>query len=1066
MEASMLQLTSTQRDIYLEGKFFGGVVNNIGGYQTYSCALDVPRFVRARELLLQGNDAYRLRFDELTGGCEPVVEGGLPPALRLLDFSGQDAAGTAALAWIRQQFALPFTDLAEGVFEDALIKVSAHEYLYYAKAHHLIMDGWGFALQMQRCLELYEQLASGGPGNAQGPSFVAYMREQAAYPASPQYAASRDYWLAQFDSLPGNVLTRKDQSTTSAGATSHRVSTAIDAGLFCALNDVAKAAGANIVAVFQATLYIYFSRAYGCDDLVIGSPVHNRRSAVEKDIIGSLVNVNAHRLASHRDVRFSALVHDIAQLQKKNHRHSRFPIGDLVRALRDRLQSAATQLNQVSFNYQKLDFQLAVEGSAVETHYLPHGQEPVPLTFVVCEYGASQDVAFHLDFRTDFFDSGEAAAILDRIHGLLRQLAVAADLEIHRYRLPTDAEWHRLLVEWNDTAAPRRDDACLHTFFEEQAQRTPDHVAVVCGQESLTYRELDARANHVARKLAALGAGPDRFVGVCHGRTPNLLVAILGVLKAGAAYVPVDPAYPAARIRYILDDARVTTVLADSHGADALPDGVRTVVDIGALLASGNDDDHSGPNVATPRSESTAANLAYVIYTSGSTGNPKGVLIEHRNAAAFVQWALQAFDHDDLAAVLAATSVCFDLSIFEMFVPLAMGGRIVLADSVLALRNGNPGEVTLINTVPSAIRSLLEAKAIPRSVRCINLAGELLRQDLVDALYALPGIKVHDLYGPSEDTTYSTWCLRPQRGRETIGRPIANTQVYVLDEQGNPLPPGLAGELHIGGAGLARGYLNHPALTAEKFVHNRHADSRLYRTGDLVRFVGEGELQYLGRKDNQVKVRGYRIELGEIEARILQHPAVTDCAVIAREDDIVDGGKVIVAYLVADASDAAASVQEPPLTLSVIRLLSESLPAYMVPSQFVTLPALPLSPNGKVDRKALPAPGRDAGRQAASIAPRNAAEHRLRECWQAVLRLEGIGVRDDFFALGGDSLLLMRLAAAIEGEFDVQLDLSVLFANTTVEAQARLLEREHSLARMLEAVSAVDDERCSSHLTL
>lgn len=1060
----MLQLTRTQRDIYLEGKHFGGAVNNIGGCQKYFCDLDIERFVLARQLLLEGNDTYRLRFREVTGGCEPQLVDHVPGPLLFYDYSASSDARTAATEWIQHRFRTAFEDLSETVFEDALIKVAEREYWYFARAHHLIMDGWGFALQMQRCLELYARLAKGDVARMTGPSFAQYMGEQAGYVDSSSYALSREYWLAQYETVPRAFLTPRSAAIAERAAKNSRVSTTIDPALFHSLNELARRSGTNIVSVFQSALYVYFSRAYGCEDLVICSPVHNRRTAQEKAIIGSLVNMNATRLAVRGDPCFSELLRDVAQLQRRNYRHSRFPMGDLVRGLRERHPSWTSQLHQLAFNFQKLDFELGVDGHAVETEYFTHDREQVPLTFVVCDYGATQDVALHLDYRTDYFDRAEATAIVERMQCLLSQVAQGKDRAISRYQLPTDEELDRLLGDWSGSQAPLRSGVRLHQLFEEQAARTPEAVAVVCGNQSLTYLELDARADLVARWLSALGAGSDKFVGVCHSRTPNMLAAILGILKFGAAYVPIDPAYPFSRIEYILNDAQVGVVLTDSSGRHALPSGSHRVIDMDALLNG-----ELGPlpsyNAQAQPAQSDA-NLAYVIYTSGSTGRPKGVLIEHRNAAAFVQWAMDTFSSDDLAAVLAATSICFDLSVFEMFVPLATGGRVVLVDNVLALRKGNIADVTLINTVPSAIRSLLEAEAIPRSVQCINLAGELLRQDLVDALYELPGIRVNDLYGPSEDTTYSTWCRRIKHGHETIGRPISNTQVYVLDDHGGLLPPGTVGELHIAGAGLARGYLNQPALTDEKFVLNPNIGKRVYRTGDLVRFDADGNLRYCGRKDSQVKVRGYRVELGEIEAHLIQHPSVSDCAVIAREDAGSTSNLVIVGYLAIDGAVSGDDAAERALTESVIAHLSQTLPAYMIPSMFVHLSKLPLTPNGKVDRKALPAPGQNAFHFPSLIEPRNDVERRLCQLWAVLLNVDGIGVRDSFFVCGGDSLLLMRLATAIEAEFRLALDLSELFASLTIEAQAVLIEQKRALVRILEAVRATADESCSNQIVL
>ncbi|WP_185754363.1 non-ribosomal peptide synthetase [Luteibacter sp. 9135] len=1064
MHASMLQLTPTQRDIYLEGKHFGGAVNNIGGCQKYFCALDTARFARARQLVLDGNDAYRLRFREVTGGCEPLLTDRLPGPLPIHDHSGRSDAREVAREWILDRFRTPFDDLSGDVFEDALIKVAEGEYWYFAKAHHLIMDGWGFALQMQRCIEFYAQLSQGSTQRVAAPSFVDYMGAQAAYHGSASYAQSRDYWLAQYDTIPRPLFASKPAAGNRPPARSSRTSTTIAPALFHALDELARRAGTPIVSLFQTALYVYFSRAYGCDDLVICSPVHNRRTAAEKSIIGALVNVNATRFTVPGNPHFSELLRDVAQWQRRNYRHGRFPMGDLVRALRERHPSWEGQLHQVAFNYQKLDFELGVDGHAVQTEYLTHDRERTPLTFVVCDYGEAQDIALHLDYRTDYFDAAESTAILDRLHGLLGQLAWEDDRPIGTYRLPTVAEADKLLGDWSGSTSPLRRGVRLHQLFEEQVARTPDAIAVACGDQVVTYEALDAQASRVARRLGALGVGPERFVGVCHSRTPQMLAAILGILKSGAAYVPLDPAYPAARIQYILGDAGVEAVLADGPGRLALPAGTPNIIGMEELLGEQPDTpqafrvpDHVAPS---------DANLAYVIYTSGSTGNPKGVLIEHRQAAAFVQWALETFSRDDLAAVLAATSVCFDLSVFEMFVPLAMGGRVVLVDNVLALRGSGIADVTLVNTVPSAVRSLLEALAIPRSVRCINLAGELLRQDLVDALYELPGVVVNDLYGPSEDTTYSTWCRRERHGHETIGRPIANTQVYVLDHLGGLLPPGLPGELHIAGAGLARGYLNQPALTDEKFIVHPLIGKRLYRTGDLVRFDTSGNLQYSGRIDNQVKVRGFRVELGEIEAQINRHPGIGDCAVVARDDAGPEAGLTMVGYLVAKDGEPASDTGARLLSDDVIAHLSAALPAYMVPSTFVVLPELPLTANGKFDRKALPAPGSIPRHAHSVIEPRSDVERRLQRLWATLLPTDNPGIQHSFFACGGDSLLLMRLATAIEREFAVALDLSELFACPTIEMQATLVDQKTALGRILGAVRSTEDESRSNQITL
>ncbi|HEX8695774.1 MAG TPA: amino acid adenylation domain-containing protein, partial [Longimicrobium sp.] len=537
----------------------------------------------------------------------------------------------------------------------------------------------------------------------------------------------------------------------------------------------------------------------------------------------------------------------------------------------------------------------------------------------------------------------------------------------------------------------------------EQAERTPDAVAVVSGEESLTYRALDERANRLARHLVGLGVGPEARVGVCQARGPEMIVSLLAVLKAGGAYVPLDPAYPAERLAFTVSDSGAAVLLTEEplRGLLPVPDGVPVVVVDGAARA-----EIAAESAENPAGGAAPGSLAYLIYTSGSTGVPKGVAIEHRSAVALLSWGRSVYSADELSGVLASTSISFDLSVYELFLPLSAGGRVIMVENALALpHSAAAGEVRLINTVPSAIAALLESGGVPAGVTTVNLAGEPLRSELVDALYAAGVERVYDLYGPSEDTTYSTCALRRAGGPATIGRPISNTRAYVLDAGMRPVPVGVPGELHLGGRGLARGYLGRPALTAERFVPDPFgaAGARLYRTGDRARWRADGTLEYLGRLDEQVKVRGYRIEPGEIEAVLRRHESVREGVVVARED--APGDRRLVAYVVGrDDSE--------PQPSELRAHLAGRLPDYMVPSAFVVLDHLPLTPSGKVDRRALPAP--DAARpegDAGYAAPRTRAEEVLAGIWAEVLGLERVGVHDNFFELGGDSILSIQVVS-------------------------------------------------------
>ncbi|HEY2295664.1 MAG TPA: amino acid adenylation domain-containing protein [Thermoanaerobaculia bacterium] len=593
-----------------------------------------------------------------------------------------------------------------------------------------------------------------------------------------------------------------------------------------------------------------------------------------------------------------------------------------------------------------------------------------------------------------------------------------------------------MLVEWNDTGGglfPNgADDRCLHEMLTAQAAAIPEAVAVVCGTERLTYGELDRRANRLASRLRALGVGPETPVGVCLERGLELLPALLGILKAGGAYVPLDPAYPEERLAFILEDSGVPVLVTQGALASRLPGpAVRVVVD------DRDGDGDTGP--AAPAGDAGEGNLAYLIYTSGSTGRPKGVAIAHRSATALVRWAAGQLAAADLAGVLAATSICFDLSVFELFVPLSRGGTVLLADDALALA-GLPAAaaVTLINTVPSAMAELVRLGPPPPRLRTVNLAGEPLQGALVREIEGwCPGVRVFNLYGPSEDTTYSTGARVDGDERPpAIGRPVSESRAYLLDRHLGLVPPGSPGELYLGGAGLARGYFGRPELTAERFIPDPFAPApggRLYATGDLARHRPGGDLEFLGRRDQQVKIRGFRIELGEIEAALAGHPAVRQVAVLVRD---VEGDKRLVAYLTLDAPVDPAGLRG---------YLQRKLPAHMVPGAFVVLDALPLSPNGKVDRRVLAASA-EPGAAQVFTAPRTPLEEMTAGILAAVLGVERVGIHDDFFALGGHSLLATRLVSRLRAVLGVELPVRQVFETPTVAALTPVIERRRGEA--------------------
>ncbi|HST57241.1 MAG TPA: amino acid adenylation domain-containing protein, partial [Longimicrobium sp.] len=655
---------------------------------------------------------------------------------------------------------------------------------------------------------------------------------------------------------------------------------------------------------------------------------------------------------------------------------------------------------------------------------------------------------------TDLFDRGTVERMLGHLERVLEQVAADGDVRLSRLALLGEAERARVLQEWNRTDAEVPRDVCVHELVEAQVERTPHAVALVYENEEVTYAELNARANRLAHHLADLGAGPEARVGLCVERGIEMVVAVLAVLKAGGAYVPLDPEYPEERLRYMLEDSAPVVLLTQRSLAGQFDgSGVPVeVIDGDASAWTGQPDTNPGRGALTPE------NLAYVIYTSGSTGQPKGVMNGHRGVVNLLAWGERHWELGAGDALLQRTSLSFDVSVRELFSPLLVGARLVLVrpggqrevDYLVEVVRRQ--EVTTMVLTPSQMQAFLDHPGLEgcSSLRRIVLGGESLPAGMVAELRArLPGARLYHEYGPTETTVTATARTCGAEGEApgaSIGGPISNTRVYLLDARGEPVPAGVAGELYVGGAGVARGYLRRPALTAERFVPDPFSPApgaRLYRTGDQGRWLADGTIEFLGRADTQVKVRGYRVELGEIEARLRAREGVSEAVVVAHQDGA--GNRRLVAYVVGDAE--AAVLREH---------LRRELPDYMVPAVFVPLERLPLTQSGKLDRKALPAPEL-ASAEERYVAPRTPAEEVLAEIWAETLRLERVGAEDNFFELGGHSLLATRVVSQVREAFGVELPLRALFEGPTVaELAGRMEEMRRAELPVLPPVVPVD----------
>ena len=635
-------------------------------------------------------------------------------------------------------------------------------------------------------------------------------------------------------------------------------------------------------------------------------------------------------------------------------------------------------------------------------------------------YSIENDIDITLEYNQNLFIQEKIERMITHFQNLIEEILKDSTKEISKLNLLTSEEQQLILRDWNQNKVDYPNDKCIHQLFEQQVVKTPEAIALVFENQSLTYQQLNNRANQLAHYLISLGVKPETLVGICLERSLEMIVGLLGILKAGGAYVPLDPNYPAERLKYMLEDANVEILLSQPN----------ITIETSAQIIYF--DEFSQESIENPDVKVNPENLAYVIYTSGSTGKPKGVMIEQRNTVAFIEWARSYFTSGQLNKVLASTSLGFDLSIFEIFVTLCCAGQVILVENAISLNENH--QPYLINTVPSAIKTLLEMQAIPKSVKIISLAGEPLPALLVQKLYQVDHIEqVFNLYGPSEDTTYSSVALmsRDSTKKVVIGRPISNSQIYILDFNLQPVLIGVAGELFIGGDGLARGYLNRPELTQEKFIINPFGEGRLYKTGDLGRYLPDGNIEYLGRIDNQVKIRGFRIELGEIESLLNQHPQIEQTVVISTEDS--SGDKKLIAYLVTIGQTISKN--------ELRQYLKNKLPEFMVPSFFVILEQFPLTPNGKIDKKALPLPEVE---RANYKEPSNENEKTIAEIWAQILKLEKVGIDDNFFSIGGHSLLAVELFAQLQSSFDCKLPLSSLFQYPTVRKLSQLIDRQDS----------------------
>jgi len=998
-------------------------------------SLDIEALRESLRSLVQRHEVLRTTFSVIDEEPRQIVHEDGTLDLECVDLSAVPAPSredslSRLLTEVTQK---PF-DLESGpLARFRLIQLREDEHVLLRVWHHIISDGWSAGIFERELSGAYSALVEGRAVElpALPLQYADYALLQRERFSDEVLSKQLGYWKQQLANLPTLHLPTDHARPAVQTYRGDSVEMTLPPALTIALKEFGHGEGATLFMTLLAAFSALLSRHSGQEEIIVGTPVANRNHAEIEGIIGLFATTLALRIDLSGDPSFRDMVRRTKEIALSGFAHQDVPFEKLVEELNPERSLSHNPLFQVLFSLQNTPRQgLQLPGVVARPFKPAHGTAKFDVSFLFVE--SPEGLQGRLEYNADLFDRVTIERMLEHYCVLLKAAVANPELRLSRLPLLGAEELQRVVVDFNNTSADYPQGFCIHDFVAQQTARTPEALALVGEEQRMTYRELNAKANQIAHFVMKHGAGPDVPVGIYCERSAHLVAGILGILKAGSAYVPLDPAYPREWLRHILEDAKAPIVLTQASLADDLPifAGQRICLD-------GEWDAISREPEENPATRVRPEHLAYVLFTSGSTGRPKGVALEHRTAATFIQWSKEVFAPAELAGVLFSTSVCFDVSMFEMFVTLSAGGQIILAPNVLHLPMlATKNEITLINAVPSAMAELVRTGGVPASVKTVNLAGEPLPETLVEQIYATTNVeKINNLYGPTE-TSYATYTPVRRGYPITIGKPIANARVYVLDAHRNPMPIGVPGELYIAGDGVARGYLNRPELTAEKFIpdpFDREPGGRLYRTGDLGHFLPDGNIKLLGRVDNQVKIRGFRIELGEIEAVLAQHAAVDASALVGHED--MAGEKRLVAYVVLRAKQVADAGE-------LRAFLKRKLPDYMLPSQFVFLERLPLLPTGKVDRRALPAPERMGPRGEAFARPQNEQQYQLVKIWEELLGVGPIGIRDDFFELGGNSLLAVRLIGRIEQVYGKKLDVSALFACATVEHLADAISKQ------------------------
>ena len=1016
-----LPLSFAQERLWFLDQMDGGSqpYNEFGGHLIEG-NLDVEALRRSLAEVVRRHEILRTTFPAVDGSPVQAIGGAGASELRIIDLEGMPAAShSTELRSIAEEEAQRSFDLAVGpLWRVSLVRLQLDVHVLLLCMHHIICDKGSTAIVVREMAEAYESFRRGEPLSLAGLriQYADFAHWQRASLTEAALQEEIGYWVRALEGAPASVDLPRDRprpvgATFRGGVVRFPIRTNVARGI----RELSRECDATLFMTLQAAFAVLLYRYSRQEDVVIGVPVASREYVELESLIGCFVNTLALRTDLSGRPSFREVLGRVRQGSVEAFRHLEVPFERVVEALKVERNASYTPLFQVMFAFENAPVPaVSLPGLVLRPLEVESGLSKFDLTLVVAETESGLVGTF--EYKTDLFDRTTIERMGEHYGNLLESAVVSPDARISDLRLMGPAEAEQVMVGWNDTAQEFPSGKCAHHLFEDQVERTPDAAALVFGDTRLSYRELNSRANRLARNLRARGVGPEVKVGLSVERSPEMIAGLLGILKAGGAYVPLDPAYPRRRVEFMTEDSQALFVL--------------TAEEIAGVVGAAGDDRDGHPSTGV-----RPGNLAYVIYTSGSTGEPKGVEIPHSALCNLINGEIPAFGLSADSRVLQCASLSFDASVSEIVSTLCSGGTLYL-ETTDALMPGRElantlreRSITHVSLPPSAL-AVMETAELP-DLSTVIVGGEACPFEVASRWSR--GRVLLNVYGPTEFTVDATMGRHmPESAGVHIGRPVANARVYIVDSELQPVPIGVPGELCIGGTQLARGYLNRPALTAEKFVPDPFGGAsggRLYRTGDLCRYRPDGNIEFLGRLDDQVKVRGFRVETSEVEGALLAHPTVREAVVLAREDQL--GTSQLVAYVVAKEGETARPVD--------LRLfLSERLPAFMIPSAVVVLEGFPLLPNQKIDRAALPAPAGDE--DAARVAPRTPVEESLAGIWSAILGRARVGAHDNFFELGGHSLLATRVVSRIRDAFAVEIPLRQLFACPTIAGLAREIE--------------------------